>query len=135
MLRPGGLMVIDNVLWDGNVARPGISAPETDSLRALNSAAPPLLRGEPVMRPWRSGSRPCLASPGAFEVRALFRGNGVTVEDPVCGSFNASLARWLLAADLVRARWWSVRPPCWGDAAGCMSAKTTTAGSGSAEAP
>jgi predicted O-methyltransferase YrrM len=38
LLRPGGLMVIDNVLWDGNVARPGISDPETDSLRALNSA-------------------------------------------------------------------------------------------------
>jgi O-methyltransferase len=38
LLWPGGLMVIDNVLWDGNVARPGISDPETDSLRALNSA-------------------------------------------------------------------------------------------------
>jgi O-methyltransferase len=38
LLRPGGLMVIDNVLWDGNVARPGISDPEMDSLRALNSA-------------------------------------------------------------------------------------------------
>ncbi|HEY0935227.1 MAG TPA: class I SAM-dependent methyltransferase [Trebonia sp.] len=38
LLRPGGLMVIDNVLWDGNVARPGISDPETDSVRALNSA-------------------------------------------------------------------------------------------------
>ena len=38
LLRPGGLMVIDNVLWDGNVARPGISDPETDALRELNSA-------------------------------------------------------------------------------------------------
>ena len=38
LLRPGGLMVIDNVLWDGNVARPDISDPETDALRALNSA-------------------------------------------------------------------------------------------------
>lgn len=42
-------------------------------------------------------------SPEAFEVRAFFRSNGITVEDPVCGSFNASLARWLLTAGLVRA--------------------------------
>jgi PhzF family phenazine biosynthesis protein len=34
--------------------------------------------------------------PAAFEVRAFFPGNGVTVEDPVTGSFNASLAQWLL---------------------------------------
>jgi len=38
LLRPGGLMVIDNVLLTGNVARPDISDPETDSMRALNSA-------------------------------------------------------------------------------------------------
>jgi PhzF family phenazine biosynthesis protein len=35
--------------------------------------------------------------PADFEVRAFFRANGVTVEDPVTGSFNASLAQWLLA--------------------------------------
>jgi predicted O-methyltransferase YrrM len=38
LLRPGGLMVLDNVLWSGKVARPEESDPETDSLRALNSA-------------------------------------------------------------------------------------------------
>ena len=38
LLRPGGLMAIDNVLLTGNVARPGISDPETDSMRALNAA-------------------------------------------------------------------------------------------------
>jgi O-methyltransferase len=37
LLRPRGLMVLDNVLWSGKVARPGISDPETDSLRALNA--------------------------------------------------------------------------------------------------
>ncbi len=37
LLRPGGLMVIDNVLLTGKVARPGVSDPETDSMRALNS--------------------------------------------------------------------------------------------------
>jgi PhzF family phenazine biosynthesis protein len=35
-------------------------------------------------------------SPEAFEVRAFFPANGVTVEDPVTGSLNASLAEWLL---------------------------------------
>lgn len=42
-------------------------------------------------------------SPAAFEVRAFFIANGITVEDPVCGSFNAALARWALTAGLVRA--------------------------------
>lgn len=35
-------------------------------------------------------------SPQAFEVRAFFPKNGGTVEDPVTGSLNASLAQWLL---------------------------------------
>jgi predicted PhzF superfamily epimerase YddE/YHI9 len=37
---------------------------------------------------------PC--GPAAFEVRAFFPVNGATVEDPVTGSLNASLAAWLL---------------------------------------
>jgi PhzF family phenazine biosynthesis protein len=35
-------------------------------------------------------------TPEAFEVRAFFPSVGVTVEDPVTGSLNASLAEWLL---------------------------------------
>ncbi len=35
-------------------------------------------------------------SPCAFEVRAFFPKDGTTVEDPVTGSLNASLAPWLL---------------------------------------
>jgi len=35
-------------------------------------------------------------SPQAFEVRAFFPKDGATVEDPVTGSLNASLASWLL---------------------------------------
>jgi len=35
-------------------------------------------------------------SPQAFEVRAFFPKDGATVEDPVTGSLNASLAEWLL---------------------------------------
>ena len=37
-------------------------------------------------------------SPEAFEVRAFFPKDGSTVEDPVTGSLNASLAEWLLAS-------------------------------------
>jgi PhzF family phenazine biosynthesis protein len=35
-------------------------------------------------------------SPEAIEVRAFFPKDGATVEDPVTGSLNASLAHWLL---------------------------------------
>jgi PhzF family phenazine biosynthesis protein len=39
----------------------------------------------------------------AFEVRAFFPKDGATVEDPVTGSLNASLAQWLLRTGRVTA--------------------------------
>jgi PhzF family phenazine biosynthesis protein len=39
----------------------------------------------------------------AFEVRAFFPKDGTLVEDPVTGSFNASLAQWLLGTARARA--------------------------------
>jgi PhzF family phenazine biosynthesis protein len=42
-------------------------------------------------------------SPAAFEVRAFFPKDGSTVEDPVTGSLNASLAEWLLRTGRVAA--------------------------------
>ncbi len=41
--------------------------------------------------------------PAEFEVRAFFPGNGVMYEDPVTGSFNASLAEWLLSTGRAQA--------------------------------
>jgi PhzF family phenazine biosynthesis protein len=41
--------------------------------------------------------------PADFEVRAFFPAGGVMYEDPVTGSFNASLAQWLLRAGLAQA--------------------------------
>jgi PhzF family phenazine biosynthesis protein len=38
-------------------------------------------------------------SPQAFELRAFFPKDGGTVEDPVTGSLNASVAEWLLRTD------------------------------------
>lgn len=38
LLRPGGLLVVDNVLWSGRVAKPSFHDADTEALRALNSA-------------------------------------------------------------------------------------------------
>jgi predicted O-methyltransferase YrrM len=37
LVRPGGLIAIDNVLWDGKVADPEDQTPSTVALRALNA--------------------------------------------------------------------------------------------------
>jgi predicted O-methyltransferase YrrM len=36
LVRPGGLICIDNVLWSGRVADPGVEDEDTASIRALN---------------------------------------------------------------------------------------------------
>jgi predicted O-methyltransferase YrrM len=36
LIRPGGLIAIDNTLWEGAVADPNAHDPDTDALRALN---------------------------------------------------------------------------------------------------
>jgi predicted O-methyltransferase YrrM len=36
LVRPGGLVAIDNTLWDGKVADPGATDPDTSAIRALN---------------------------------------------------------------------------------------------------
>jgi len=36
LVRPGGLIAIDNVLWDGSVADPKIDDADTNAIRALN---------------------------------------------------------------------------------------------------
>jgi predicted O-methyltransferase YrrM len=35
LLRPKGLLLIDNMLWDGKVADPAVTDPDTSALRAL----------------------------------------------------------------------------------------------------
>lgn len=37
LLRPGGLIALDNMLWSGRVADPNEHEPDTDALRALNA--------------------------------------------------------------------------------------------------
>lgn len=36
LLRPGGLLAVDNALWDGTVADPGVNDADTNAIRALN---------------------------------------------------------------------------------------------------
>ena len=38
LLRPGGLMAVDNVLWGGRVAEPDQDSEETRAIRAINEA-------------------------------------------------------------------------------------------------
>lgn len=37
LVRPGGLVAVDNVLWYGKVADPSVSDKQTEALRQLNS--------------------------------------------------------------------------------------------------
>ena len=37
LVRPGGLIAFDNMLWSGSVADPGATDPDTSALRALNA--------------------------------------------------------------------------------------------------
>jgi caffeoyl-CoA O-methyltransferase len=37
LVRPGGLIAVDNVLWDGRVADPAADDPSTKAIRALNA--------------------------------------------------------------------------------------------------
>jgi predicted O-methyltransferase YrrM len=36
LVRPGGLIALDNTLWDGKVADPAVTDPDTRAIRALN---------------------------------------------------------------------------------------------------
>lgn len=49
LLRPGGLVVLDNMLWSGEVADPDCHDPDTDALRALNAKIHADGRVEPVL--------------------------------------------------------------------------------------
>jgi PhzF family phenazine biosynthesis protein len=84
-----GLSAIVDASWADN--GPGWVAVLLDSADAVLAVRPgPTDLDLGVVGPYPAGS------PAAFEVRAFFPKDGVTVEDPVTGSLNASLAAWLL---------------------------------------
>ncbi len=55
LLAPGGLLVVDNVLWYGNVAKETVSEPITESIRTLNKTIVEDQRVEMVMLPFSDG--------------------------------------------------------------------------------
>ena len=54
-VRPGGIILADNVLWSGKVADPSISDHETDALRAYNAHVAADPRVEHQLLPFRDG--------------------------------------------------------------------------------
>jgi predicted O-methyltransferase YrrM len=55
LVRPGGLILVDNVLWDGAVIDPSDQEPSTKALRQLNREAPHDKRAETVLVPMCDG--------------------------------------------------------------------------------
>ncbi|MCH1490206.1 MAG: PhzF family phenazine biosynthesis protein [Ilumatobacteraceae bacterium] len=68
----------------------GLLLQSADEVLALKSPTTRLSLG--VAGAYPSGS------PFAYEVRAFYSSNGITMEDPVTGSLNASLAQWMIAS-------------------------------------
>lgn len=54
-------------------------------------------------------------SDAAFEIRAIFSdAHGALIEDPVCGSLNASVGQWLFASGRARERYVAAQGSCIG---------------------
>jgi PhzF family phenazine biosynthesis protein len=87
---------IVDMQWEDN--GPGwvaVLLASADAVLAVRPGLVALMIG--VVGPYPAGS------PQAVEVRAFFPQNGSTVEDPVTGSLNASVAQWLLGSKHVTA--------------------------------
>ena len=54
-MRPGGVLLVDNVLWSGRVADPSVDDPNTAAIRAFNDHARADPRVELVMLPISDG--------------------------------------------------------------------------------
>ena len=81
--------VVDATWADNGPGWLGLLLRSADEVLAIRPNAMQLTVG--VAGPYPAGS------PYAYEVRALYSDRGLTVEDPVTGSLNASLAQWLIA--------------------------------------
>lgn len=64
LLRPGGLLVADNVLWGGRVANPDIDDAETAGIRRFNEALSRDSRFHVAMLPFDDGMTLALKKPG-----------------------------------------------------------------------
>jgi caffeoyl-CoA O-methyltransferase len=55
LVRPGGVIAIDNVLWSGRVADPSVNDEDTTAIRALNEKVAADQRVDHVLLPIRDG--------------------------------------------------------------------------------
>ena len=97
--------VVDAAWVDNGPGWVGLLVADADTVLAVDGASVGRASGEvgaylgvvgpyPAARP-QTGADP--ENP-AFELRAFFPSKGVTVEDPVTGSLNASVAQWLIGS-------------------------------------
>jgi caffeoyl-CoA O-methyltransferase len=54
-MRPGGVIVVDNVLWSGDVVDASVTDPDTEAIRAFNDHACADGRVDLVMLPIADG--------------------------------------------------------------------------------
>jgi PhzF family phenazine biosynthesis protein len=80
--------VVDATWADNGPGWLGVLLRSADEVLAIRPNAMQLTIG--VAGPYPAGS------PFAYEVRAFYSDRGLTLEDPVTGSLNASLAQWLI---------------------------------------
>jgi PhzF family phenazine biosynthesis protein len=80
--------ILDSQWVDNGPGWVGVILRDAEAVLALTPGAVDLFLG--VVGAYPEGAEP------AFEVRAFFPASGISVEDPVTGSLNASLAGWLL---------------------------------------
>jgi PhzF family phenazine biosynthesis protein len=88
LLRIDRAAILDAEWADNGPGWAAVLLESADAVLALRPSPVDLDVG--VVGPYPEGS------PQAFEVRAFFPKDGATVEDPVTGSLNASVAQWLL---------------------------------------
>ncbi len=81
--------ILDAQWVDNGPGWAGLLLPDADTVLGLRPGKVDMPIG--VIGPYPAGH------PSAFEVRAFFPSLGSTIEDPVTGSLNASLAQWLIA--------------------------------------
>ena len=82
--------IVDAAWADNGPGWVAVLLPSADAVLALRPGPVDMEIG--VVGPYPQGA-PC-----AFEVRAFAAKDGATLEDPVTGSLNASLAQWLLGS-------------------------------------
>ncbi len=98
LVRPGGLIAIDNVLWDGAVADPADNKPSTAALKALNGKIRSDDRVDLCLLPIGDGVtlvRPAMNAPSATTLSAPLSESGAGEADTAPSHHHGP---WALAA-------------------------------------